>query len=110
MVGTAVEQTCPPQSTLAAGSLIVSMVVSLVQDWSLMVELPKVRALLGVGVGVGGVYGPEDEELTQPLSPPELRARTPTMYVLALSTLMVMLVPVWLSAARLQLLPLPSEL
>ena len=33
----------------------------------------------GSGVGVGsGVKGPAGEELRQPLSPPELRARTPT--------------------------------
>ena len=46
----------------------------------------------GVGVGVGsGWYGPADGELTHPLSPIELRARTPTMYDFELSApLMVM--------------------
>ena len=60
---------------------------------------------VGVGVGVGsGVCGPADAELRHPLQPASLPARTPTMYVLALSALlMVMLVPAWLSDAALQL-------
>ena len=68
---------------------------------------------VGVGVGVGsGVNGPADGELRQPLQPWVLPARTPTMYDLALSTLMVMLLPAKSSlgtAAALQLWPLLEE-
>ena len=58
---------------------------------------------------MGGVYGPDDPEFVHPLAPPLFRALTPTTYVLLLSAPMLMLVPEWLYAARLQLF-FPSEL
>ena len=64
---------------------------------------------VGVGVGAGagsGVYGPLAGELRQTTLQPSLfPARAPTMYVLELSALNVMLVSVWLKAARYQLWP-----
>ena len=60
-----------PAPPVATGSVSVVMAVSAVQDWSATVALPNVSA--------GGTYDPADGELVQPLQPPALPARTPTM-------------------------------
>ncbi len=114
MSGTMVVQTAPPQSTVAEGRLSAPMAVSLVQDWSEMVRLPKDRERDGAGVGVdlGGVNGPAAAELVHPPQPRSLPARTPMMYVLALSALKVRLLDgtfLWSSTGARQLAP-PSAL